>query len=285
MSGSTVEGSTARRASRSFLPVRLVRSLYQHRDLIRQLAHRDIANRYKGSFLGVFWAVVTPLIMLGVYAFVFSVIFGARWGLPHESKLDFALTLFAGLLVFNVFADTIGRASTLVTGNPSYVKRVVFPLEILPVVALYAAMIQGAFSLVILLLAWLGVHHTVSTTIWLFPVVLVPLCFLALGSSWILASLGVFIRDIQHPVAILVQVLVFMSGIFFPLTALPYNYAWILLHVNPLVPIIEDARRTLIWGRMPDWKMWAFTTITSFVLMLFGYWWFMRSRKAFADVV
>jgi lipopolysaccharide transport system permease protein len=266
-------------------PYTTFRVLYRHRSLTRQLARRDIDARYKGSFLGVFWALITPLIMLAVYGFVFAVVFKAKWNVGgDESKVDFALILFAGLLVFNVFAETVSKASTLVTGNPGYVKRVVFPLEILPVVALYAAFVQAAISLCVLIPAWAVVHHSISKTIWLFPLAMLPLCFLSLGLGWILASLGVFIRDIAHPVAIVMQALVFISGIFFPIAMLPAGYARV-LGLNPLVYILEDARRTLLFGQWPDWKWWAITTATSLVVMQLGYWWFSRSRKAFADVL
>jgi len=263
----------------------MVRALYRRRDLARQLVRRDVAQKYRGSFLGFFWAVVTPLIMLAVYAFVFSVVFQAKWNVgADESKLDYALLLFAGLLVFNVFAETVSRASTLVTGNPSYVKRVVFPLEILPIVALAAACVQALVSIAILVPAWGVVHQTVSKTIWLFPLTIVPLVFLALGLGWLLSSIGVFIRDITHPVTILMQVLVFLSGIFFPMSVLPEAYQTV-LRLNPLVYIVEDARRTLLWGQWPDWKWWAINCALTLIVMQIGFWWFDRSRKAFADVI
>jgi lipopolysaccharide transport system permease protein len=266
-------------------PAAMVASFVRHRVLIGQVAKRDVASRYKGSYLGLLWSLITPLMMLAVYAFVFSVIFKSRWGTSaDQSKVDFALTLFCGLLVYNVFAETISRAPTLVTGNPGYVKKVVFPLETLPVAALFTALVNGGASVVILLIAWVAVHHSVSATIWLFPVTLLPLCLLSLGLAWFLSALGVFIRDIAHPVGVLVQVLLFMSGIFFPLSQLPPAYQSI-LKLNPLVTMLENVRRTLIWGQQPNWKWWLIAMAGSLVVMQVGYYWFMRSRKAFADVI
>jgi len=244
-----------------------------------------VVVRYKGSYLGILWSLITPLMMLAVYGFVFSVIFKSTWGTStDQSKLDFALTLFCGLIVYNVFAEVISRAPTLITGNPSYVKKVRFPLEILPVAALYTALVNGGFGLAILLVTWVAVHHSISSTIWLAPLMLLPLCLLSLGLAWLLSSLGVFIRDIAHPVGVLVQVLLFMSAIFYPLAALPASYAR-LIKLNPLVTMIDNLRRTLIWSLQPDWKWWAITMAGSLAVMLFGYYWFVRSRKAFADVI
>jgi lipopolysaccharide transport system permease protein len=266
-------------------PAGMLTSLARQRVLIGQLAKRDVVSRYRGSYLGVVWSLITPLMMLAVYTFVFSVIFKSRWGTAaDQSKVDFALTLFCGLLVYNVFAETISRAPTLVTSNPSYVKKVRFPLEALPVAALFTALVNGGASLAILLIAWVVVHHSVSSTIWLFPVALLPLCLLSLGLAWFISSLGVFIRDIAHPVGVLVQVLVFISGIFFPLSALPASYARV-MELNPLVTLIDNMRRTLIWGQQPNWTWWAIAMAGSLVILQLGYYWFMRSRKAFADVI
>jgi lipopolysaccharide transport system permease protein len=273
------------RSAAGLSPAGMVASLVRNRVLIGQLAKRDVVLRYRGSYLGVVWSLITPLLMLAVYTFVFSVIFKQRWGTAAgQSKADFALTLFCGLLVYNVFGETILRAPLLVTSNPSYVKKVRFPLEALPVAALCTALVNGGTSLVILLIAWVAVHHSVSSTIWLFPVALLPLCLLSLGLAWFLASLGVFIRDIAHPIGVLVQMLIFVSGIFFPLSAVPASYARVMM-LNPLVTLIENLRRTLIWGQQPIWTWWVIAMAGSLVVLQLGYYWFMRSRKAFADVI
>jgi lipopolysaccharide transport system permease protein len=269
----------------SISPVTLYRSLAANRQLIGQLSRREVAMRYKGSFLGILWSLITPLFMLGIYTFVFTFIMHPVWGTGANSRHGvFAFAIFAGLIVFTVFAETFQKAPTLITNSPSYVKKVVFPLEILPVVALCAALIQGAISMCVLLPGWLIYSHTVSKTIWLFPLTLLPLCKGTLGISWIVASLGVFIRDIQHPLAVLVQALAFVSGIFFSVEVLPHKIQTI-LSINPLVPVVIDARNTLLWGVYPEWSRLAVSLVASFVVMQVGYWWFQRSRGAFADVL
>ncbi|MGO8880153.1 MAG: ABC transporter permease [Desulfomonilaceae bacterium] len=270
----------------SFLnPIPMARNLYRHRSLIKQFAWRDFVSRYKGSFLGVFWSFITPLMMLVVYAFVFSVIFKSKWQThTDQSQVDFALTLFCGLTVFNIFAEAVNRAPTLILSYPNYVKKVVFPLEILPVAALATSLLNAGVSLIILLPAQLIFNHTISKTILFFPLILAPLCAMILGVSWFLASLGVFIRDIGQPVGVLVTILLFVSGVFFPPTAVPKGFEF-LIKLNPLAGILEESRGALMWGLFPDWE-WLFVTIIgSIILMMLGYAWFMRTKKAFADVI
>jgi lipopolysaccharide transport system permease protein len=264
--------------------VALGRGLHEHRRLINQFAWRDVVARYKGSYLGIAWSFAVPLVMLAVYGFVFSVVFEARWGINDESRLDFALTLYCGLLAFNIFAEVVGRAPTLVTANPGYVKKVVFPLEVLPVAALGTALFNTAIWLVILIPAWALANHMVSPTLWMFPLALLPLCLLSVGLAWFISSLGVFIRDIAHPVGILVQVLLFMSGVFFAVNLLPATYQKVLL-LNPLVTILDNVRRTALWGEPIHWRSWTIATVGSLIVFQLGYAWFMRTKKAFADVI
>ncbi len=276
--------STRVRTRHYLSPLALVRGLHRHRHLINQFAWRDVLARYKGSYFGILWSFVVPLIMLAVYGFVFSVVFQAKWGIDDESRLDFALTLFCGLLAFNIFAEVVGRAPTLVTANPGYVKKVVFPLEILPVAALGSALFNAAIWLIILIPAWALANHVVSPTLWMLPIALFPLCLLSVGLAWFISSLGVFIRDIAHPVGILVQVLLFMSGVFFAVALLPETYQRILL-LNPLVTILDNVRRTALWGEPIHWRSWTIATIGGLVVFQLGYAWFMRTKRAFADVV
>lgn len=261
--------------------------MHRNRALIHLLARRDVAERYRGSYLGILWSLITPLVMLVIYTTVFSVVFNAKpWGPGgHDSALDFGLTLFAGLICFQIFADVVTRAPTLITSRPNYVKRVVFPLETLPIMSLYAALIQAGISCLVLLIAWGIVYETVSTTIWLTPLTVLPICILALALGWVFSALGVFVRDVAHPVGIGIQALVFMSGVFFSMDALPSTFAQVLTWLNPLVMMIENCRRTLIWGTMPDWKWWGIGMAEALALVSLGFWWFMKSRKAFADVI
>jgi lipopolysaccharide transport system permease protein len=274
--------SSQQGALRRSLPFQMVSDLTARRQLIGQFAWRDAVVRYKGSFLGILWSFITPLLMLAIYAVVFGLVFPGKWGnVPPE---DFVMYLFCGLIVFNVFAECVQRAPTLILVNPNYVKRVVFPVEVLPAAALGSSLINGGSGLVILIPAWLIVHHTISSTIWLFPLVLVPLCALTLGIAWLLSALGVFVRDLGHPVFIVMQAMFFLSGIFFPISAVP-SYLHIPMLLNPMTTILEDSRRTLLWGMVPYWSHWAIVTAGSLALLLIGYFAFMRSKKAFADVM
>ena len=270
----------------SFLnPIPMATNLYRHRSLIKQFAWRDFVSRYKGSFLGVFWSFITPLMMLAVYAFVFSVIFKSKWNAQtDQSQVDFALTLFCGLTVFNIFAEAVTRAPALILAYPSYVKKVVFPLEVLPVAALATSLLNAAVSLGILLMGQLIINHSISKTIFLFPMVLFPLVAMTTGITWFLASLGVFVRDIGQAVGVIVTMLLFVSGVFFPPTAVPKEFEFV-VNLNPLVSILEESRRTLMWGLYPNWEWLLSACVGSIVIMLLGYAWFMRTKKAFADVI
>jgi lipopolysaccharide transport system permease protein len=266
-------------------PLHMARNLWAYRDLLRQFTRREVLGRYKGSYLGILWSFLTPFLMLAVYTFVFSVVFGARWGnSPSESRVEFALTLFCGLIAFNVFSECISRAPELIVDNPNYVKKVVFPLEILPVSILGAALIHSLISLVILITGILVFMGTVSWTLAYLPLAYLTLVGLCLGLGWFLAALGVFIRDIGYMVEIAVQVLFFVTPIFFPISAVPPFFQPILL-LNPLSAVVENFRRVIIWGQPPDWPWWGVATAVSTLLMVAGYTWFMKLKRAFADVV
>lgn len=267
-------------------PRGMVRSLFVHRRLIWQLARRDVLGRYRGSFLGLAWSLVTPLLMLAVYTFVFAVIFGSHWNADAiaGSRLDYALILFAGLLPFNLFAEGFNRAPTLILGNANYVKRVVFPLEVLPVAALLAAL----FHMLIALLAWavlaMFVLHGLPLTLVLLPLALAPLLLGTLGAMWALASLGVYVRDIGQLTAIIVTVLLFVSAIFYPLISVPEPYrGWMAL--NPMSAVIEATRALLVFGRMPDWPALALCWLGGIAAACAGWWWFQKTRTGFADVL
>jgi len=230
------------------------------------------------------WSFVTPLVMLGVYTFVFGIVFGARWGASDAGGVHFALTLFCGLIVYRVFSDCISQAPRLMVGHRNYVKKVIFPLEILPVAALGSALINAAMSFCILVPLVLAFLPGWPVTIIFLPLALLPLCCLSLGLSWFLSSLGVFVRDVTDIVAVLLQALFFMSGVFFPISRVPEKWQ-IIMKLNPLVHILEAARSTVVWGTLPDLRWWLATTLLSFLVMQLGYAWFMKTRRAFADVI
>jgi lipopolysaccharide transport system permease protein len=265
-------------------PKEMIKGLWRNYSLILTLAKREVVGRYRGSFLGIFWSFFNPLFMLAVFTFVFSVVFKARWGGGSDSKTEFALVLFAGLIVFNLFSECINRAPVLILANVNYVKKVIFPLEILPWVVLGSAMFHAGISLGIWMTAYTFLFGLPHVTALLLPVVFLPLVLLIMGISWILASLGVYLRDVSQFVSILTTVLMFLSPIFYPVSALPEAYRPFLL-LNPLMPAIEQARNVLYWGKTPDMIMLGvYFLVASFIAWL-GFAWFQKTRKGFADVL
>lgn len=271
-------------AARSISPFALLSTLKSHRNLIYNLIKREVIGRYRGSVMGLFWSFFNPVLMLVVYTFVFSVVFKARWAGGTDSRSEFALVLFAGLMVYNLFSECINRAPGLVLGNINYVKKVVFPLEILPVVAIGSATFHLLVSLVVWLIFYLLFFGTPQVTLLLFPIVLMPFFLLILGFSWFLASLGVYLRDVSQIVGVLTTALMFLSPIFYPMTALPEEYH-IFLQFNPLTFIIEQARDVMIWGRGMDWVAWVAYWIFAALVAWLGFAWFQKTRRGFANVL
>ena len=266
-------------------PVAMARNLWRHRELIRQFTRREIEGRYKGSFIGIFWSFINPLVLLLIYTFVFGVVFKARWPNAKTDNLgEFALTLFCGLICFTIFSDCISRAPGSIINVPNYVKKVVFPLEILAVSALGSALFHALISLIILLCANVLLNGALQWTLLLLPIVVLPLVFFSLGLSWFLASLGVFIRDISYTVILVVQVLFFLTPIFYPLEAIPEPYQ-AFIRLNPLTSAVENFRRVILWGWQPSWIGLMLWLLATGAVMILGYAWFMKTKKAFADVI
>lgn len=271
-------------ATASASPMGAVRSLWANRQLIARMGQREIIGRYKGSAMGLAWSFITPLFMLAIYTFVFSVVFQARWGTSEESKTQFAVVLFAGLIVHTLFSDVINRAPQLVLGNVNYVKKVVFPLEILPVVQLLSATFHALVSVAVLIAAQLVFQGSLPITALLLPVVLLPFLLLTLGLAWCLASLGVFVRDVGQTISLITSVMLFMSPVFFPVQSLPPALQpW--MHLNPLTFVIEQVREVVVWGRLPDWQGLAVYSLASIATAWLGFAWFQKTRKGFADVL
>lgn len=260
-------------------------SFWANRQLIWQMTRREIAARYRGSLIGLAWSFVNPLLMLAVYTFVFSVVFEARWGTDvEESRADFAIILFTGMIVFNLFAETVNRAPGQILANANYVKKVVFPLEILSWVSLGTVLFHGLVSLIVLLFAQFIIRFSIPWTVVLFPFVLLPLIFASLGTAWFLAALGVYVRDIGQVTTVFTTVLMFVSAVFYPVSALPEAYqAW--LRLNPLVLIITESRKVLIFGSLPDWSWLGIALLMGLAIAFAGFWWFQKTRKGFADVI
>lgn len=263
----------------------LSKSLWHNRQLIEQMIRREVVGRYKGSVMGLTWSFFNPVLMLTVYTFIFSVVFKARWGMgDEESKTQFAVVLFVGMIVHGLFSEVLNRAPGLILSNVNYVKKVVFPLEILPAISMGAALFHSLVSLGVLLIAFVLFNGYLHWTAVFTPLVLLPLIILTLGLAWILASLGVFLRDVGQTIGIITTVMMFLAPVFYPVTALPEEIQpWLM--ANPLTFIIEQARAVLIWGKLPDWTGLGIYTAIAIVVAWTGYAWFQKTRKGFADVL
>lgn len=262
-------------------------ALSTHRSLIAQLTEREIIGRYRGSVLGLLWPFITPLLMLALYTLVFGVILGARrWGVG-EAKVsigEYAIILFAGITLHGVLAEMLAQCPRLINSNPNFVKRVVFPLQILPIVTLGGALFHALISFAMLLTVQLMLTGTLPLTFLLLPVVLIPFAILNLGVGWFLASLGVYFRDIDQILRPVTTMLLFLSPIVYPIEAIPQRLQP-LLYLNPLTFIVEQTRAVLIFGQMPNWLGLAIYTIIALAFAAIGLWWFQRTRKGFADVI
>ena len=265
--------------------VALGKSLWHHRQLILQMTTREVVGRYKGSVMGLAWSFFNPVFMLTVYTFVFSVIFKSRWGVGgEESKTQFAVVLFVGMIVHSLFAEVLNRAPSLILGNVNYVKKVVFPIEILPVIAIGAALFHSLISLGVLLAAFVLFNGYLQWTVIFTPIIILPILILTLGLAWMLASLGVFLRDVGQTIGIITTVMLFLAPVFYPITALPEEMRpWLM--ANPLTFIIEQMREVLIWGHLPNWLGLGAYTLAATAIAWVGYAWFQKTRKGFADVL
>lgn len=257
---------------------------WRNKDLIYSLVKRDVIGRYQGSALGIFWSFINPLLMLVVYTFVFTVIFKSRWAGGTDSKIEFALLLFAGLIVFNLFAECINRAPGQIVANANYVKKVVFPLEILPWVTMGSALFHAAISFLVWIIAYVIFMGMPHWSVILLPVVFIPLIMFTMGLSWLLSSLGVYIRDIGQMVVIITTILMFLSPIFYPVSALPEAYHKLFL-LNPLAPIIEQVRGVMYWGSSINLANYCIFFLSGLIVSWVGLAWFQKTRSGFADVI
>lgn len=266
-------------------PKAMIKSLWMHRALIAQMTRREIVGRYKGSILGLAWSFFNPLLMLAVYTFVFSFVFNARWGISEEaSKADFALVLFVGLILHTLFAEVLARAPGHVLANANYVKKVVFPLEVLTVINLGAAMFHALISFAVLLVAMFALIGFPEWSILLAPVTILPMVPLILGIGWMLTSLGVYLRDIGQFIGIATTALLFLAPVFYPVTNLPTEYQfWI--NLNPITVPIEATRQVILFGQLPNWTALGLYTLAALLTCWSGFYWFQKTRKGFADVL
>lgn len=259
-------------------------ALVRHRSLTWELSKREVLGRYRGASFGLAWSVISPFMMLGVYAFAFGSVLKSRW--PHEAggEHPYAVILFVGLIVHGFFAECLNRAPNLIVANPNFVKRVVFPLDILPWPMMLSALFHAFTNFLVLVLLMLALEHHLPITILLLPAVLAPLVLLTLGLSWMLASLGVYFRDISQVMPVVATALLFLSSAIVPVSILPPPLQT-LFHMNPLTFFIDQARLVALAGRTPDWAALMLATVAGALVAWCGHAWFASTRKGFADVL
>ncbi|PNH88031.1 sugar ABC transporter permease [Vibrio diazotrophicus] len=258
--------------------------LVENKSLVGNLVKREILSKYKGSSFGMMWSLLTPLFMLAVYTFIFSIVFEARWGSEVNSKMDFSLILFSGLIVFNLFSECISKSPSIILTNVNYVKKVVFPIETLLWVNLGSAIFNFSISLAVWLIFYILEYSSINWTLLYLPIYLVPTILFTMGLSWFISSLGVFIRDIAHIVSILITILMFMSPIFYPIEAIPESFR-LILQLNPLVFSIDFVRQLLFFGTIPDIEIFLYYSMFCLLVFEIGYLWFTKTKKGFADVL
>jgi lipopolysaccharide transport system permease protein len=265
-------------------PFRPLTCLWETPHITWQLTRQELLARYRGSILGLLWSFITPLVLLAMFTFVFSIIFEIRWPSRVGDRGEFAVVLFAGFIVFWLFSDCVGRAPTLIVQNVNFVKKVIFPLEILPWTVLIASLFHTAVAVIILLIFHLFVYGLPPLTIILLPVVLFPFVLMIMGWCWLLASLGVFFRDIGHAVNVLLTVFIYTAPIIYPADAVPETYRP-LLYLNPLTFIVDEVRAVMLWGELPNWIGLAIYLAAGWLVAWLGFAWFMKTRKGFANVL
>jgi len=265
-------------------PLTVLGLIWRYRELVFPLARRKIASRYRGSVLGVFWAVLNPLIMLGIYTFIFSVIFQSKWGLSQSDRPEFALFLFSGLILYSVFADCINEAPAVLLENKLFIRQLVFPTEILAWVDLLVSLFNLFINWLILMGFYALVIGMPPTASLYLPLIVLPILLITLGGVWLVSSIGLYLRDLGHMIRLFTTALLFLSPIFYPAAAVPERFQ-AYYAVNPLVHILEMSKGALFYGLHPDWEVLGFCLIGSWAFAWIGYIWFMNAKKGFADVV
>jgi lipopolysaccharide transport system permease protein len=265
-------------------PWQIFRQLWRQRQLLRQLTNRSVQQRFRGSVLGLLWAILNPIFMLLIYTYVFGIILGVRWN-GQGSHFVFAMNLYCGLIVYGIFSESVGSASTQVISNPSYVKKIVFPLEILPLASMGAAVVFNLFSLSILLFCTQFFMHPLSIHLAALPIVWIPLLLFTAGLSWIVAALGVFLRDIEQMVLIILQAVFYLCPIVYPLSRVPAPMQQWDVRLNPLTVFVVESRRIMLERSWPAWSWLPLNYAVSLLVFVFGYYAFMKTKRGFADVI
>lgn len=265
-------------------PLEMPRSLWTHRALLRSLIEREVLGRYKGSTLGIIWSLLTPLLLISVYTFVFGIIFRRTWGASYSTTQDFVMILFAGLMIFNIFAECLNKAPSLISGRVNFVKKIIFPLEILPVVSLGAALFQFLISATLWFVAYAICFGLPPSTVWMAPLTLIPLSLFTMGASWLFASLGVYLKDLKQLVGLLITINLFLSAVFYPIAAIPEKYRS-LVELSPITSAIEGFRQTVFFGTSLNWGSYFVQLALGLLVAGLGFAWFQKTRKGFADVI
>lgn len=278
-------GAVAKEVTGSLGPQAAFVTAAKNLSLIRRLVRREVEARYRGSALGMAWAFLVPIFLLAVYTFVFSVVFSVRWGSSTEgSRAEFALLLYCGLLVYNIFNECVSSAPSLMLAHSTYIKKVIFPVEVLPWVSLLSSCINAMIGFLILMLGYFAVVGVPPLTAALVPIVCLPVLFVTLGVTLFFSSLGVFVRDAQQFIGIITMVILFMTPIFYPISAIPAQYQWIATF-NPLAVAIEQFRGALFKAELPNAGALAMNLAFSTGILWLGNAWFMKTKKGFADVI
>lgn len=252
-------------------------------DLIISLARRELVTRYKGSLLGIVWAIVTPVVLIAIFTFIFAGIFNARFG-AAGTHWDYALYLFCGLLPWTMFQDTVQQSATTIVNHANLVKRVIFPLETLPVSQALAAVGNQLFGTVALLVAIAIIRQELHPTVLWLPLLLIPQLIFTLGAAWLVASLGVFLRDLAQGITLILMAWMYLTPIIYPESIVPERFQPF-INANPFTALVRSYRRIFLEGVAPDWPSLAYFTGIAVLLFVFGYWWFAKSRRNFADVI
>ena len=262
----------------------MLKALYKNRYLVKQLVKQDIRQRYQGSVLGILWSFIVPVLMLIIYTFVFSEVFQAKWDIDTSDKYQFAIVLFCGLCVFNFVGEVLNRSTILIASNTNYVKKVIFPLEILPVVITFSALFTCVVSFIILIVAKIILYRNVSPTLYMIVPMFIPLIILAVGLGLFISAISVYLKDVGNAISVIVTVLMYLSPVFFPLASVPESFRGV-CEINPMTYIIENFRKVVIYGEMIEWKYYAISCVTSIIIYFVGKLVFMREKEGFADVL
>lgn len=266
-------------------PKKIIAHIWSYRYLLFQLVRRNIEVRYRGTMVGIMWAAITPIVILIVYTFVFGVILNVDWGGRFgDSKIGFALILFSGISVFNIFSESLSASAVVIRGNVSYVKKTIFPLEILPVSSVLSSFFFGLIWLLILMAAMVTFFRHLCLSVAALPLLLAPLFFFSCGLSWIVSSMGVFLSDMPHAVSVALLVLKFMTPIFYSIDMVPSYLRWVFI-LNPVSFMVVATRQALIFGQWPDWNMFFIILIFSLVVFQGGYFLFMKTKQDFSDML